>query len=172
MNKFVTGTAMASLLSTASVSAVPDQPCFSGQEMEDILLVLAPMALKTMSDQCVNALPNGAVLGNQDSAIARKLDKESKDAWKRAFPAILRVMLAQSGEKPPLGVAPPTQAEFSARISPMLGKIIKRPESCAPANEILKLAEPLPTRNLAGMLVQIMHMQPKGKEIAVLCPVN
>lgn len=160
-----------SLLSASATAQTSDPSCFSEREFEDLLIIMTPAALKLMADQCRSVLPSGAVIGNPNSAFAKSIEVASDEAWPRAMPSIHRVMKSQ-GETPDPGDATMTREVFVAGIVPLLGKIITKPASCVPFDRMLKLAEPLPPRNLAGIFVQLARIMPSGKNIKVLCPVK
>jgi len=160
---------MLSLLSTSSAAQPSNPSCFSEREFSDVLLILAPAALKIMSEQCAPTLRSGQVLGNPQSLVAKNIDAASRAAWPRAFSSIIRVMKSQ-GELPKPEEASMTREAFNAGVAPILGKIITKADSCPVVDKVLKLSEPLPPENLAGMFVQILRIVPSGKELEVLCP--
>jgi hypothetical protein len=142
-----------------------DPTCFSEREFEDILLITAPAALKVMGDQCSPVLHPGFVLGNPESAVTKGVEAASREAWPRAFRSIARVMKSEGP-----GGSTMTRETFNAGIAPTFGRIITNLNSCGPVDKILKLAEPLPPRSLAGILIQILRITPN--ELKVLCPAN
>lgn len=168
MRAFVTIAAALSLSGAPAVAQAANASCFTEREFEDVLMVLAPAALRLMGEQCSPVLRSGAVLGNPDSAFAKSVEAASREAWPGARSTILRVMKSE-GETLNPGDLTMTREAFSAGIAPMFGKIITKLDSCPSVDKMLKLVEPVPLRSLAGIFVQILRIAPKER-IPVLCP--
>lgn len=142
--------------------------CVTETELQDILLVAAPGALAAMEEGCAAVLPHGLVLGNPESALSRSVEGAARDAWPRANKMFIRALLSEKGAAGASN-GDLTYEEVRAGIRPMIGKIAMDKETCGSADRILKLMEPLPVKNFAGIIVEIAHIATKGDKKKFIC---
>ncbi|MBO9580655.1 MAG: hypothetical protein J7498_07160 [Sphingobium sp.] len=164
-------TVAAWLVATSLLSAqaqASDRPtCLSDAEFSDVILLMAPEALKSMSEQCKGSLTRGQVLGNPDSLAIKNFAAASADAWPRVLPALARFASKKDGK---LSETEATlfRSIFLTVTQQQTKGLIKKPEDCQAADRILKLAEPLPPQNLAGIIIEVARMG-KQKDSDLLC---
>ena len=166
----LTAFVLATGLLSAQVQAADSKTCLSDSEFSDVVLLMAPEALKAMSEQCKGNLGKGQVLGNPDSLAIKNFAAASVDAWPRLTPAFARI-ISKDGKTVTPEEAGMFRTIFLAVMQAQMKGIIKKPEDCKAADRILKLAEPLPPQNLAGIIVEVARMG-KQKDNDLLCKRN
>lgn len=154
-------------LLSAQVQAADSKACLSDSEFSDVILLMAPEALKAMSEQCKGNLARGQVLGNPDSVAIKSFAAASVDAWPRLTPAFARIISKDAKTVTP-EEAGMFRTIFLAVMQAQMKGIIKKPQDCQAADRILKLAEPLPPQNLAGIIVEVARLG-KPKDNDLLC---
>ncbi len=167
MKRVYKSLALLGLLSLPLQEVAAKSFCFNDDEFKDFVLLMAPAALNKVGAQCAALLPNGEVLGNPQSVLARNVRAAADEAWPRVGPASLRA-LAREGKTLPDGLKLTRDKLDELLGQAFVDEIKVKPESCASADKLLKLAEPLPPANLAAMIVEVMHMSSDGSEM--LCP--
>lgn len=148
---------------TPALAQAKDSFCVTDSELQDLLLVAAPAALGAMGEGCAAVLPNGMVLGNPQSALAKSVDAAAREAWPKANKMFIRVLLSDKGA-PSAGNGELTYEQVNAGVRPMLGKLVTDKESCRSVDKMLKLLEPLPAQNFAGIFVEIVRLATKDNE--------
>ena len=143
-------------LTTAVQPQLDRRACLSDAEATDMVMVVAPEALRIMREKCAAVLPADAALLQTTSPINEGFRAAGVEAWPRALPNLVRVMLA-NGEAVSAQERNMTRATFSAGMAGIMKDMIK-PEDCGSANRLFTLMQPLPPSNIAGILMEIMHI--------------
>ena len=145
-----------SVLATVMQPQSSKTPCLTDAEATDIFMVIGPEALRAMREKCAAVLPADATLLQPTSSLNEGFRAAGAEAWPRALPSVVRLMQA-SGEKVSAEESNMSRAAFSVGIAGMLKDMIK-PEDCGSANRLLTLLQPLPPSNIAGILLEFIHI--------------
>ena len=170
MKKFAAWLVVTSLLGAQAQAAKTGMGCMTDEEFSNLLLLIAPDALKSMGEQCAAVLPKGAVLGNPDSQVMKNFTVASEGALSRMGPLFAR-FASESGLTATPALGEVFKEAFLQEMKKDMKGLLKNPKDCQAADRLLKLTEPLPPVNLAAMIVEIGRMAEKGKD-GFLCPRN
>lgn len=156
----------------AQALAAPPGACVTPAEASGLMLVMAPEAFKAAGTACAAALPPTALLRQSNSALLQRYQAEAEAAWPAAKGAFGKLIgkddaaFAQSDLMRPL---------LTALLAPAIAKDIK-PADCPRIDHIVTLLAPLPPRNAADLVVEILQLTNaadahKGKKSDLpLCP--
>lgn len=154
--------ALTAAMMTHSFAAIPAVAsaslCFSDKEMEDLLIVMAPVALRSLQSQCGAELPISALLRQSPSPLLQSLDIESEKAWPNVMPALFRIMGRDVSPAEKAAFEKMPREVFAAMMASKLD-IRVNTKDCRSADAMLSLLQPLPPRNVAGVVIEIMHMK-------------
>jgi hypothetical protein len=157
--------AVAALLATTT-GAVAQTSCLTTGEAESITLVAFPDIIRETGRVCT-ALPASSLVRRQSGAFIQRFEGEADRAWPAARAAIAKLsdprvslLLLQSDYARPL---------ITSLIAPMVvGRV--QPSDCGTIDRIVTLLEPLPPRNVAGIVVAaVQHLkaeQARGNTVA------
>ncbi|WP_188054935.1 hypothetical protein [Sphingosinithalassobacter sp. CS137] len=155
--------AVAAWAALAATSAHAQQAtqaqCLSRTDVESIALLLAPAALSTARQTCTPVLGETSFLATRGEAMVQRYREAAQLRTPDAVRAILSIA-NKDGETIPAQFA--SQPEIlttmlDALVAPALAQEIK-PEVCAPLDRALRLLEPLPAENLAGITVMLAEL--------------
>lgn len=134
------------------------RPCITAAEVEGLTLFLMPELIRTTAETCRPHLPAGAALLRPDALIA-KYRAESAGAWPVAQAALAKVVDPQARQL--LGTET-GRAMLPALAAPMIAREIK-PADCPVIDRAVRLLEPLPPRNTAGIVAMLAQLGGNGR---------
>jgi hypothetical protein len=143
-------------LSSIPATAVAQTPCLSAAEAEAITLVAFPDIIRETGRVCT-ALPASSLVRRASGPFIGRYEAEADRAWPAAQSAIAKLsdprvsmLLLQSDFARPL---------ITSLIAPMVvGRV--QPSDCGTIDRIMTLLEPLPPRNVAGVIVAgVQHLK-------------
>jgi hypothetical protein len=151
--------AAALLASTAAQAQSAAVPCIPQRDAEALFLAVAPALIDSVATTCATALPATAILRRSPAALRSKFVAESDVAWPRAK-AGLRTLLGPDAA--PMVDSELARPMLSSMVGPMLAKDVK-PGDCAGIDRVLTLIDPLPARNVAGLVVTLLDVTGAAK---------
>lgn len=162
--------AAAALVATTSAAAQAPA-CIPQREAEALFLALAPAMIGSVAATCATALPPNALLRRSVGPLTAKYAAESDAAWPAAREGLRKLVGPDNAAMVDSELARPM---VSAMVAPMLAKAVK-PKDCPNIDRILTLADPLPAKNTAGLIVAIIDIagdkKPRGASPFAVCPV-
>ncbi len=147
-------------------------PCLTAPEAESLITAVLPETIEALATSCAPQLPPGARLREAKARILPRYRSEAEAVWPTAQRAVSRVVGADATVLLGNNVARPVIASL---LAPAIVKQIQ-PSECPAYDRIIALAEPLPPRNLAGLMVSIWQLtdarrKPGEKRPAItVCP--
>lgn len=139
----------ATLLLLAAAPTAPARPCLTGPEAEALAAVALPDIIRQTGATCAATLPAASLLRRTASPLLQRYDAEADRAWPAARGAIVKLSdpaasaLLQSDFARPL---------LTSIVAPMIvGRIALN--DCGTIDRLVTLLEPLPPRNVAGVIV-------------------
>lgn len=157
-------------LAVAALLASPAQaqrPCVTTAEAEALALVAMPQIIRETGRVCAGRLPTASLVGRADGPFIAKYDAAADQAWPRARAAVGKLAL---------GLADGLLASDFARpllVSLIAPQIVGRIDvgDCAVLDRLVTQFEPLPPRNVAGVVVTslayLKRQRAAGKRIDV-----
>lgn len=141
------------LLSTMPTAALAQTPCLSSAEAESIALVAFPDIIRETGRVCT-ALPATSLVRRGSGPFMARYEAEADRAWPAARDAIAKLsdprvsmLLLQSDFARPL---------ITSLMAPqVVGRI--QAADCPTIDRIVTLLEPLPPRNVAGVVVAALQ---------------
>lgn len=159
MSRFALPTAMILCLgATASVgqqvSATLAIPCVTPPEAESLVTSILPELLVQAGQVCATSLPPTALMRQTAGPFIDRYRLEAERAWPTAQAAIGKVggPMAQAAVGSTLA-----RPLIATLIAPLITKQLQAAD-CPAVDRILTLAEPLPPRNTAGLVVAILQL--------------
>ena len=146
---------IAALLTSISlmVGAPLQASCITTPEAQSMALVAMPAIIQQTGIVCAGQLPANSLIHRSSSAFLSRYEVEADRAWPTARAAIVKLsdpaidILLQSDFARPL---------LTTLLVPQLvGRIA--PEDCGTIDRLVKLLEPLPPRNTAGIIVEALR---------------
>ncbi|MBX9796416.1 hypothetical protein [Sphingomonas sp.] len=134
--------------STAQTMAM-QLPCVTAPEAEAVITSVLPETVDQLGSICAGALPAGAVLRQPPAELMARYRADADAAWPAAQGAVARIAGPQAGALLTGAAARPL---VGGLIAPVIVRAVQ-PADCAAYDRIFTLAQPLPPRNLAGILV-------------------
>lgn len=144
----------ATAASAQSVSATIALPCVSPPEAEALVASVAPELIAEVGRVCTPALPPGATLRQANGALVERYRAEADRAWPQGRGAITKITGPDIGSLLGGDLARPLLATL---VLPLLTKNLVTAD-CASLDRIVTLAQPLPPRNMAGLLVAVLQL--------------
>ena len=144
------------LLSAMPTTALAQTPCLTTAEAESITSVALPDIIRETGRVCT-ALPASSLVRRASGAFLARYEAEADRAWPAARAAIAKLsdpqiamLLLQSDYARPL---------ITSLMAPqVVGRI--QPSDCGTIDRIVTLLEPLPARNVAGIVVaSVQHLK-------------
>ena len=144
--------ALCGMLTATTASA--QTPCVTTPEATSIALVAMPEVLRQVGQICAARIPAGSLLRQQGGPFISRYQAEADRAWPAARLALGRV----AGPD----VAPLLQSDFTrpvlvSLLAPALVEVVQ-PKDCSEIDRIVTLAEPLPPRNAAGLIIATLKL--------------
>lgn len=129
-------------------------PCVTEPEAEALVTSIMPELVVQAGQVCSGSLPPDALLRQTSGAFLNRYRAEAENAWPQAQATISKVggPIAQAAVGSAL--ARPLLATL---VAPLITKQLQTAD-CPAINRIMTLAEPLPPRNTAGMIVSILQL--------------
>lgn len=144
--------AAALLLVQAAPEVAPPTPapCITHQEAADVAISLLPFVLDAVAQRCRQTLPPTAFLNTGAAAWSSRLRQDGTARQESAMRGI-----AKMG-----GAAPPPNAEVGQAAFVMVAQMMTgslttqlRTEQCPQIDTIARSLEPLPTENIANLII-------------------
>jgi hypothetical protein len=130
------------------------QQCVTSDEASELMLVLAPEAIKAAGTLCAGTLPSTALLRQTNSPLLARYQAEADAAWPQARSAIGKIGgLDANG----LGDSDLMRPLLTAMVLPAITGELK-PKDCPAVDHIVTLLAPLPPRNAAELVVAFMQL--------------
>ncbi|MFA5988573.1 MAG: hypothetical protein WC803_03070 [Sphingomonas sp.] len=173
MNKFsLPAVMMLCLGATASVgqSVVATLPtaCITAPEAETLVASVMPELVLEAGQICTKTLPPTALLRQISGPFLMRYKAEAQIAWPQA-----KALIGEVGGPLAQTVADSAIARtlLATLVAAVIAKQLK-PADCPAINRVLTLAEPLPPRNTAGLIVAILQLTGvKQQEKRTLLPI-
>ena len=177
MIRRITWPAALMLVAGASGTVMAQRPprlCLTGAEAEALTLAVAPDLLRGAGLACADALPANSFLRQPPARVMTRFQAEADTAWPRA-----RTALAKLAGPEAQGLLESMFARtlLTSLVTPLILGGVK-PRDCPVINRMATLLEPLPARNIAGLVVsglQLAQSDPKARQAVSglpLCPVE
>lgn len=169
---------MKALLALLAVAAQPaERPCLTAPEAEALATVALPDIIRQAGIACAGQVPATSLLRRPSSAMLTRYDAEADRAWPAARAAIVK--LSDPAADALLG-SQFARPLLSTLVAPLIvGRIAVK--DCPTLDRLMTLLEPLPPRNVAGVIVTALQYArgaraPAGVRNPVaelpLCPVR
>lgn len=124
-------------------------PCVSAGEAEALITSILPETIEQLGATCAGQLPPGALLRQPPAALIARYRADADTAWPGAQRAVQRLAGNDVGGLLSGNLARPLIASL---LAPAITRAVQ-PGDCPAYDRIITLAQPLPPRNLAGLLV-------------------
>lgn len=124
-------------------------PCVSAPEAEALITSILPETIEQLGSACAGTLPPGALLRQPPAALIARYRADADAAWPGAQKAVQRLAGDNIGGLLSGSLARPLIASL---LAPAITRAVQ-PGDCPAYDRIVTLAQPLPPRNLAGLLV-------------------
>ncbi len=159
--KLTIGLAMLSLTQSAAAQSAGPAACLSVVQAEALVTYLLPKAVDAGRAKCSASLPASSPLMVKNSQQLTKYRVASESAWPQAKNAV-NVL---AGDKLPPGMDDALLRPIAdAMFTQLIGNEIK-PKDCATIGKIYGDLEPMPSTNLASLLITIVQATAKdGKK--------
>ena len=144
----------ASASTAQTVAASIPIPCVTAPEAEALVTSILPELVLQAGQVCSATLPPDALLRQTSGAFLNRYRAEAENAWPQAQAAISKVGGPVAQAAIGSALARPLLATL---VAPLITKQLQ-PADCPAINRIMTLAEPLPPRNTAGMIVSILQL--------------
>lgn len=146
--------AFAALTGLTANAAAAQTPCVTTPEATSIALVAMPEVLRQVGQMCAARVPAASLLRQTSGPFLSRYQVEADRAWPAARVALGRV----AGPD----VAPLLQSDFTrpmlvSLLAPALVQVVQ-PKDCSEIDRIVTLAQPLPPRNAAGLIVATLKL--------------
>ena len=132
-----------------AASPAPEAQCITHQEAADVAISLLPFVLDAVAQRCRQTLPPTAFLNTGASAWTSRLRQDGTARQESAMRGIAKM----GGAAPPSGEV--GQAAFVLVAQMMTGSLTTQigTEQCPQIDTIARSLEPLPTENIADLIV-------------------
>ncbi|MBY8821407.1 hypothetical protein [Sphingomonas colocasiae] len=144
------------LLATPVAAQTKAKPCLQPEEVDAVLLSLAPKLIEAASTTCKPYLPETAYLNQSSRALAERYRAIGAPLWPVAHKAMLKISGMDKAKLNPLIDADATRAMIESLIPQAIAKI--KPKECVAADRFASLLDPLPPQNLAGLFTTILQI--------------
>jgi hypothetical protein len=148
----------------------PAVQCVQGADVEVMMLAYAPGAVRALRDACVLKLPAGSYLGGAGGeALVERYEDAGAPALAESKDALARIL---NGQESPFGDED-LGAMIEMQVEGMLAKVDAR--TCGMIDRALVLIDPLPPKNIAGLVVLMIELgaaDKKGPKGLVICPAS
>lgn len=141
--------ALLALVACGSASAQTPQSCVTPAEAEALVLFVAPELIRQAGARCASALPPTALIRRTSGPFIARYEAETDAAWPQAKAALSRLTVPQAIQLLDSSFAAPLVASL---IAPMVVGNID-PADCPRIERAANLVQPLPPRNVAGLIV-------------------
>ncbi len=139
--------------STAQTMAM-QLPCVTAPEAEAIITAIMPETVEQLGTVCAGALPANAVLRQPSPELLARYRSDADLAWPTAQAAVTRIAGPQAAALLGGGAARPL---VGGLFAPVITRGVQV-NDCPAYDRIFTLAQPLPPRNLAGILVSAWQL--------------
>lgn len=144
----------ASASTAQTVAASIPIPCVTVTQAEALITSIMPELFLQAGQVCSATLPPGALLRQTTGAFLTRYRTEADNAWPEARAAIGKVGGPVAQAAVGSSLARPLLATL---VAPLITRQLQ-PADCPAIDRIMTLAEPLPPRNTAGMIVSILQL--------------
>jgi hypothetical protein len=140
-------------LSSNAVAQTLAKGCLSGEEAEGLVTYALPAAVRAISLHCAKTLPATAPLVQSGVVTAARYQVDADKAWpvaSAAFDKLSGLPVANlMGEK---ALKPLIEKTVSSGVTQNL-----QTKDCANADRLINILQPLPTRNMAMLIVTLLE---------------
>ncbi len=166
--------AFAALLAIVATPVHAQRPCVTTAEAEAFALVAMPQIIRETGRVCAARLPAGSLVRRPSGPFLAKYDAAADAAWPRARAALGKLSLGMADML--LGSDFARPVIVSLIVPQLVGRIAV--EDCGTIDRLVTQLEPLPPRNVAGVVVTSLSylkaQRAKGQRVDVpdlpLCP--
>ena len=137
------------LLLAAANPATVARPCLTPPEAEAIALVALPELVRQTGVTCAAQLPATSLVRRTASPMLQRYDAEAERAWRAARAAIVK--LSDPAAESLLGSQFARPLLVTLIVPLLVGRIATK--DCGTIDRLVTQLEPLPPRNLAGVVV-------------------
>jgi len=148
-------------LATPVAAQTKAKPCLQPEEVDALLLSLAPKLIEAASSTCKPYLPETAYLNKSSRELAERYRVIGAPLWPAAHKAMLKISGLDKAKLNPLIDADTTRAMMESMIPQAIAKI--KPKECVAADRLASLLDPLPPQNLAGLFTAILQIVSEDK---------
>jgi hypothetical protein len=146
----------------AAQAAPAERPCITHQEAADMAVALLPFLVAAAAQRCRGELAPDAFLNSGAAAWSARLRQDGAPRRDSA----LRGLAKLGGAAPPPGVDGDVAFQFVAQMMAASMTSNIQPENCAQADTIARSLEPLPTANVASLIVAGLDLAMTTREAA------
>lgn len=141
------------LLALLAAPTQAAEPCVTGAEAQALATVALPDIIRQTGTICAGRLPADSLLRRSDSAMAKRFDAEADRAWPAARGALAKLSDPAAASLLDSRFARPL---LSTLVTPLIvGRIAIK--DCGTIDRLVTLLEPLPPRNVAGVIVTALQ---------------
>lgn len=150
MRRVLAGIAAVMAMATSSqAQAQGVRNCVTPQEAEALVLFVAPELIRQVGARCAGVLPATAIVRQPGGAFLARYEAEAERIWPQARGAIDKLSGAQATQLLGSAFAAPLVASL---VAPMIVGNVE-PADCPAIERAVTLMQPLPPRNVAGLVV-------------------
>lgn len=149
-----------------ATTPAPPRPCLTQADAEAVALVALPEIIRQTGATCAATLPSTSLLRRARSPLLARYDAEADRAWPAARAAIVKLSDPQADVLLGSQLARPL---LTTLIAPLIvGQVAVK--DCGTIDRLVTLLEPLPPRNVAGVIVTtVRYLQGRGdRKVAAL----
>jgi len=150
--------AVAALL--AAQAAPAERPCITHQEAADMAVAMLPYLVDAAALRCRAELAPDAFLNTGAAAWSARLRQDGAPRRDSAIRGLAKL----GGAAPPPGVDGDVAFQFVAQMMAASMTSNIRPANCAQADTIARSLEPLPTANVASLIVAGLDLAMTARE--------
>lgn len=143
------------------------RPCLTAPEAEALATVALPDIIRQTGTTCAARLPADSLLRRAASSMLQRYDAEADRAWPAARGAIAK--LSDPTAAALLGSEYARPLLSSIVTSLIVGRIATK--DCGTIDRLVTLLEPLPPRNVAGLIVTTLQYLRTAKQPAGTNPI-
>lgn len=151
---------VACLMANANAAHAQARSCLPRGDAMSLVIYALPGLVTTMRQKCLSALPATSTLSQAGPLIAARYQPDSDAAWPEAKTAFIKI-----AQTPVAGLLSDSvrKALIRSTIEQSVSSQIK-PADCPHVDQIINDLHPLPTRNLASVVISFVQIsETRGK---------
>lgn len=149
----VAAASMALSANAAHAAQATDAACMTEAEVEGVLLMLMPDVVREIAKACKPSLAADAYLTIKGEALVSKFAAESEATKSVALAGVTKLVGEDGKNLPPDEMA----KLLKVVIGPKIGEELKA-KDCSTIDRIFGYLDPMPARNLSGLLTVIVNV--------------